>query len=139
MQVDSAKGLFERPAHTFVGHFIGSPGMNFVEAHHAQGQLTIAGIPVIPPANFTTQGDMKLGIRPEHLKIGLANATGTVPAQVKRVQLLGSYALVTCTLQAHEVRLRMATDQQMPRIGAQIHLEILSPQTSVYKNEVWVT
>ena len=138
MQVGSAKDLFERPAHTFVGHFIGSPGMNFVEAHHAQGQLTIAGIPVNPPSNFTTQGDMKLGIRPEHLQIGPVHATGTVPAQVKRVQMLGSYALVTCTLQAHEVRLRLATDQQMPRVGTQIHLQILSPQTCVYQNEAWV-
>ncbi len=28
MQKGAAEDLFERPAHTFVGHFIGSPGMN---------------------------------------------------------------------------------------------------------------
>ena len=32
VQVGSAEALFERPAHTFVGHFIGSPGMNFLPA-----------------------------------------------------------------------------------------------------------
>ena len=30
MQVGSAADLFEQPSHTFVGHFIGSPGMNFL-------------------------------------------------------------------------------------------------------------
>ena len=30
VQVGSPTDLFERPAHTFVGHFIGSPGMNII-------------------------------------------------------------------------------------------------------------
>ena len=32
VQMGSASDLFERPQHTFVGHFIGSPGMNFLPA-----------------------------------------------------------------------------------------------------------
>src|SRR5438477_7895025 len=32
VQIGSASDLFERPRHTFVGHFIGSPGMNFLSA-----------------------------------------------------------------------------------------------------------
>ena len=32
VQVGSASDLFERPQHTFVGHFIGSPGMNLIDA-----------------------------------------------------------------------------------------------------------
>ena len=31
VQMDTPQALFERPAHTFVGHFVGSPGMNFLE------------------------------------------------------------------------------------------------------------
>ena len=138
MQVGSAKDLFERPAHTFVGHFIGSPGMNFVPAHHVGGQLTIAGLSVKPTPSLTTQGDMKLGIRPEHLQLGRADEAGTVPAEVKRVQMLGSYALVTCRLQEHELRLRLTLDQAMPQVGARVHLHILSPHTCIYQNEEWV-
>jgi len=138
MQVGSAKDLFERPAHTFVGHFIGSPGMNFVPAHHVGGQLTIAGLSVKPTPSLTTQGDMKLGIRPEHLQLGRADEAGTVPAEVKRVQMLGSYALVTCRLQEHELRLRLTLDQAMPQVGAQVHLHILSTHTCIYQNEEWV-
>ena len=32
VQIGSASELFDRPQHTFVGHFIGSPGMNFLPA-----------------------------------------------------------------------------------------------------------
>lgn len=35
VQVGAADALFERPAHTFVGHFIGSPGMNFCQRNGA--------------------------------------------------------------------------------------------------------
>ena len=32
VQVGTPKELFEKPEHTFVGHFIGSPGMNLLPA-----------------------------------------------------------------------------------------------------------
>ena len=32
VQMGTPEELFERPAHTFVGHFIGSPGMNILPA-----------------------------------------------------------------------------------------------------------
>ena len=41
VQVGSADQLFERPQHTFVGHFIGSPGMNFLKARFQDGRLVI--------------------------------------------------------------------------------------------------
>ena len=43
VQMGSADALFERPQHTFVGHFIGSPGMNFLPAQASPGELRIAG------------------------------------------------------------------------------------------------
>src|SRR3954447_15049497 len=43
VQMGSADALFERPQHTFVGHFIGSPGMNFLLAQARPGELRIAG------------------------------------------------------------------------------------------------
>ena len=43
VQIGSAEELFERPAHTFVGHFIGSPGMNFLPARRRGRPARIAG------------------------------------------------------------------------------------------------
>jgi len=43
VQVGTAEDLFERPAHTFVGHFIGSPGMNFLPITVHDGACESAG------------------------------------------------------------------------------------------------
>ena len=43
VQVGSADQLFERPAHTFVGHFIGSPGMNLLPCEMKGGKARVAG------------------------------------------------------------------------------------------------
>ena len=83
VQIGSAEALFERPAHTFVGHFIGSPGMNFLAAQsarrragsrrqHAAGRATRA----LP------EGALKLGIRPEYVALAAPEAAGAVPATV---------------------------------------------------------
>src|SRR5213595_321505 len=50
VQVGSADALFERPQHTFVGHFIGSPGMNFLPVQVIGGTLLVAGTSLAPPA-----------------------------------------------------------------------------------------
>ena len=43
VQIGSAAELFERPQHTFVGHFIGSPGMNFLPASGTADGIEVAG------------------------------------------------------------------------------------------------
>ena len=69
VQVGSAEALFERPTHTFVGHFIGSPGMNFLPAEMSGGQLRVAGRTWAAPRALP-DGALKLGVRPEY--VGLA-------------------------------------------------------------------
>ena len=44
VQMGSADALFERPAHTFVGHFIGSPGMNFLPVQARGGMVHVADV-----------------------------------------------------------------------------------------------
>ncbi len=43
VQTGTPDELFERPAHTFVGHFIGSPGMNLLPAQVQGATATIEG------------------------------------------------------------------------------------------------
>ena len=44
VQIGSPVDLFERPAHTFVGHFIGSPGMNILPCEIRDGGAVFAGL-----------------------------------------------------------------------------------------------
>ena len=53
VQTGSAADLFERPSHTFVGHFIGSPGMNFLPGHADDGGFHTAGFTLPMPAGIS--------------------------------------------------------------------------------------
>ena len=43
VQIGTPVELFERPQHTFVGHFIGSPGMNILPASEDGGRIVFEG------------------------------------------------------------------------------------------------
>ena len=65
VQIGTPAELFERPSHTFVGYFIGSPGMNLMPAK-VSGQTATVGGQVIPLSHAPKLGAAKtveLGIR----------------------------------------------------------------------------
>jgi glycerol transport system ATP-binding protein len=118
VQVGSACDLFEQPRHTFVGHFIGSPGMNFLPA----GLIT--GAP---------SGARLLGVRPEYVTLADAQASGALPATVSRIQDVGTYWLLTARLaDGSTVRARLRPEQAMPQPGAEVWLTILGTHTCFY-------
>ena len=43
VQIGTPVELFEKPRHTFVGHFIGSPGMNILPCKIDNGAISING------------------------------------------------------------------------------------------------
>ena len=43
VQTGTPVELFEKPKHTFVGHFIGSPGMNILPCEIKNGQINFEG------------------------------------------------------------------------------------------------
>ena len=47
MQVGTPEELFESPAHRFVGHFIGSPGMNFLDCVAQAGMAPVDSMVVL--------------------------------------------------------------------------------------------
>jgi multiple sugar transport system ATP-binding protein len=72
-QVDTPQGLYWSPVNLFVAAFIGSPSMNLVEAHIADGSLRFAGFS-LPLAELGRDGEklpprVILGIRPEHFAL----------------------------------------------------------------------
>ena len=137
VQVGSADALFERPAHTFVGHFIGSPGMNFLPARWANG-LEVAGRPLAgpAPAALSSQGDFKLGVRPEYVTIATPDAPGALPAVVSMVQDVGTYWLVTARAGEAVLRARLGPDAEPPKVGDTAWLGVLGTHTCFYnRNE----
>ena len=138
VQVGSAEALFERPAHTFVGHFIGSPGMNFLPAMASGGMLNVAGRS-LPAGRPLPDGELKLGIRPEYVSVAnvdAADAAGALPAQVTRAQDVGTHVMLTATLaDGSMLKARLAPETPVPQPGSTAWLQVLGTHTCFYKNE----
>ncbi len=99
LQTGTPQELFERPNHTFVGYFIGSPGMNVMPCRLDGGQLLLGGVAVpasAPGRQQTIRDDatLELGIRPELVEIAGTAGPDTLPAQVEQVDDLGNYLLL---------------------------------------------
>ena len=69
-QVGSPLELYDRPANLFVAGFIGSPGMNFLEANYDAGGVRLKDgtiVPLAKPLPLEDGAKVTLGIRPEHV------------------------------------------------------------------------
>jgi multiple sugar transport system ATP-binding protein len=93
-QVDTPLGLYDRPVNLFVAGFIGSPQMNLLEAHAANGKAQIGKylVPVDEAAAYKMHGNITVGVRPEAWRI-VGECEG-LPVQVTVVEELGSDAFV---------------------------------------------
>ncbi len=134
VQVGNAEALFERPAHTFVGHFIGSPGMNFLAARSEGGALEVAGTRLAPPRALPG-GALKLGIRPEYLKLAEPQAAGAVPAQVLQVQDVGTHTMLSARAGETLLKARLPSGTPAPAAGETVWLRVLDTHTCFYNNE----
>ena len=94
-----ADALFERPRHTFVGHFIGSPGMNFLPVRGGRRRAAAgrrrrspapAGARALPATASCSSAS-----GPSTCALAPAGDAGAVPATVSQVQDLGTHLLLT--------------------------------------------
>ena len=94
-QSGNPEQLFSRPQNTFVGYFIGSPPINLFNVD-IQGDtlscpaLALTNIPGKPSA----QGELQIGIRPEHLSFS-EPTDGSSLAQVESCENLGIEQVVS--------------------------------------------
>ncbi|MFD1794890.1 ABC transporter ATP-binding protein [Paracoccus aurantiacus] len=93
VQMGKPEELFETPAHTFVGYFIGSPGMNFLDAD-VQGNRALlpGGESVDLGAEYApAAGKVQIGIRPEHAV--LTDGAG-LPLTINRIEDAGRHRIL---------------------------------------------
>ncbi len=134
VQIGSAEALFERPAHTFVGHFIGSPGMNFLPARAEGPRLTVAARS-LPVPRALPPGELKLGVRPEYVSLAEAEAEGALPGTVTQRQDIGTHLLLTAQVEGGTLKARLAPDSAAPAVGQPVWLRVMGEHTCFYANE----
>jgi multiple sugar transport system ATP-binding protein len=132
-QVGPPREIYDRPANTFVGGFLGSPGMNFLKGRlQADGgglAWTSNGHRLPLPADWsstldTSAGyeDVYLGVRPENVRI-VAQPDGTgLPADVYVSEALGNETLVRLQVGAQELVARADADYET-EIGGRVWVQ----------------
>lgn len=108
-QLETPRGLYEKPANTFVAGFIGNPGMNLfaarlvntgngVQVMFGEHKLTLSDTNVVAPATLAscTYRDLIVGLRPEAVTLG-SGTDAALPARVTGVETLGHEQLVYFT------------------------------------------
>jgi ABC-type sugar transport system ATPase subunit len=90
-QAGTPEDVYERPANRFVAGFIGSPAMSFAPVTAADGDLRGEGFRVAGGADGRAQGELVLGIRPEHVRPWRdgAELVGPIEGTVAYVEALG--------------------------------------------------
>jgi glycerol transport system ATP-binding protein len=131
VQVGTPVELFETPRHVFVGHFIGSPGMNVLPCAVADGGAIVAGQRIEIANGPKVRGDggkLQLGVRPEFVSFAPAG----LPVTVTKVADAGRYRIVETRLDGHSVRLLVSEGMPVPEGAA--HLAFDSRRSWVYRD-----
>jgi glycerol transport system ATP-binding protein len=132
VQMGTPVELFERPRHTFVGHFIGSPGMNVLPCELHSGKAFI-GEHAVKTIEGGTSGNkhLELGVRPEFVSF---TATG-LPVEVVKVADAGRFRVVETKYARHTIKLLVPEGAEIPASAA--HVQFDPAHTQVYE-EGWM-
>ncbi|NNE23114.1 MAG: ABC transporter ATP-binding protein [Rhizobiales bacterium] len=129
VQVGTPVELFETPQHTFVGHFIGSPGMNVLPCEINNGNAFIAGTKIA--AANKADGNLvntEIGVRPEFVRF----ATKGLAARVTKVSETGRFSIVEAECDAGKVKLLVGEDEKIPTGSAKLKFD--AANTRIYSD-----
>ena len=102
VQMGTPQELFETPQHTFVGYFIGSPGMNVLDATVTGDKAVIGGHQIDLGHGFAPlDGKVELGVRHEFTR--LATGEAGLPVTIKRIEDVGRHKIVRADFNGNEI------------------------------------
>ncbi len=136
VQVGTPEALFERPRHRFVGHFIGSPGMNLLPVTTDGARVwleTAEGATPVEIANWAgakATGAAELGIRPEFVTLDPEG----LPAEPLAVAETGRFRILEARIGPNRLRALLpegAEIPERPRLA-------LDPRRSFLYREGWL-
>ncbi|MCV2447248.1 MULTISPECIES: ABC transporter ATP-binding protein [Paracoccus] len=130
VQIGTPEELFERPAHSFVGYFIGSPGMNFLDAEVQGDQARLPGGEIVAlGARYPAlSGRVQIGIRPEHVAL----AAEGLPLAVRRIEDVGRHRLLRGEVAGRALNLVLPEGGALP---AEPRVAFLPSKINVYADD----
>lgn len=117
MQHDTPEAIYNRPAALFVAGFTGAPAMNLVDCALEDGAAVLDGLRLALPPDLAARapgGPLKLGIRPENLRLAPQEGDVSMAAQVVMLEPLGAETLITLAAGGVEFIARGPADFRQP-------------------------
>lgn len=126
-QIGTPQDVYRRPANVFVATFLGAPPMNLIDGRleSVDGAWRFQGeehmhVPlsseVLTAAELRheteARSEVKLGLRPEHIRIGAPGEEGGVPGRVEFLEPVGSDLYLT--VEAGGTRIQVRIDPDAP-------------------------
>ena len=104
--------LFEKPKHTFVGHFIGSPGMNFLPCKITNGEINLSGKKIPTSSNIKKSNfkNTQVGIRPEFVDF----SKDGIPVKVLKVNNVGRHKIIDVKSNEGLIKILSNTQDTIP-------------------------
>ena len=131
VQIGTPEELFERPEHTFVGYFIGSPGMNVIPARVEGATAHVGGAEIALGQGYgALSGKVEIGIRPEFARL---SQTEGLPVKVRRVEDVGRHKIIRADMFGQEINIIAGEDD---RISPDMNRVAFDPaQVNVYADD----
>ena len=112
VQTGTPVELFEKPKHTFVGHFIGSPGMNIIPCKLDNGSVAVDGVKIstetqIKKSNFSKT---EIGIRPEFISFSKEG----IPVKVLKVSNTGRHKIIDTECKSGKIKVLSHSSKEVP-------------------------
>jgi len=113
VQTGTPVELFEKPKHTFVGYFIGSPGMNIIPCEIQNGTAEIAGIKIPTSSEIKQKSNFsktEIGIRPEFVSFGKDG----IPVKIIKVSNTGRHKIIDTECKSGKIKVLSHSSEEIP-------------------------
>jgi glycerol transport system ATP-binding protein len=131
VQVGTPIELFDKPQHTFVGHFIGSPGMNVLGVQLDGDRVSIDGVPLpleLPSGSRLAGKRLEIGVRPEFVRL----AESGILVRIVRVSDAGRYQVAEARLGDERIHLLAGEGVAVPGPDQNARIQLDEARTRLY-------
>jgi multiple sugar transport system ATP-binding protein len=136
-QLGAPQEIYDRPASMFVADFIGSPPMNFLYFRSGlksgASEVRVNGAAIAVPAVHEDlgDGDLALGVRPEHIRF---DDDSRLRGTVFGAEYLGTTQIVTVNTEHGQIKARLSADIGVTP-GESVGLNLRPERLSLFDKE----
>ncbi len=130
VQAGTPVQLFERPRHTFVGHFIGSPGMNVLPCEIDAAGVARIGGDAVPTATLDSLPHVARRPKSACGRSSSVSLAKGLPVRIERIADVGRFRIVDARHGDQVIKVLAGEGDEVPR--EQGHLRFDPQRTQVY-------